>query len=230
MTTSIAGRKMGGRPRPFNTFFLLLLLGGLVAGCATTPEEKQAKAEAKDVSAVRLHAEPRDESMAATKAKLPRSGPVEIPIDKEPFADERDVVRAQVVDLRGGFAIRLELTSHGRMVLEGASVTRAGLRLAIYGQWSEGEKETTGRWLAAPVMRRAIRDGVVVFTPDCDREEAERFVRGLNNVAIKLENQPKPKKEKPVKQDAKSAKPKKPAEEKTSGADDAIQRFEKSRK
>ena len=51
---------------------------------------------------------------------------------------------------------------------------------------------TEARWLAAPRISQRIKDGVLVFTPDATREEAERIVRGLNNVAIKLGNKPKP--------------------------------------
>lgn len=235
MTLNSAG-KVGGSPRPFNTFFHLGWALLLLAGCATTPEAKQAKAEEKDVSIVRLFTELRDESMVGTKVSLPRSNPMEISIDKETFADERDVARADVVKALGGFALRIELTQHGRMTLEAASVARAGLRLVIFGQWTVGKEETVQRWLGAPVMRRALRDGVIVFTPDCDKEEADRFVRGLNNVAIKLENQPKPKKTKDdAKKPALTEKQKKKAEakansEKSSGAADAINSFEKNRK
>ena len=40
------------------------------------------------------------------------------------------------------------------------------------------------RWLAAPVFTKRITDGVLVFTPDCTREEADRIVKGLK-LAIK---------------------------------------------
>lgn len=226
--------KVGGSPRPFNTFFQGGLLLLLLTGCATTPEAKQAKEAEKDVSIVRLFTELRDESMVGTKVSLPRSNPMEIAIDKEPFADERDVARADVVKALGGFAIRIEMTQHGRMTLEGASVSRAGLKLVIFGQWTTGKEATVQRWLGGPVMRRALRDGVIVFTPDCDKEEADRFVRGLNNVAIKLENQPKPKKTKDAaKKPAQTEKQKKKEaakarSEKPSGAADAINSFKQT--
>lgn len=220
--TEIAGGKVGGSPRPFNTFFLLALLLASLAGCASGPAEMTAKSEAKDMSVMRLFTELRDDSMPGAKAVLPRSNPVEIAIDKTPFADERDVVRAQVLETLGGFGIRVELTSHGRMTLEAASVTRAGLRLVVFGQWTINDKETVVRWLAAPAMRRALRDGVIFFTPDCSRDEAERFVRGLNNVAIKLENQPKP-----SKSEAKmNKKPDKSPTTSGSSAEQAIRQFE----
>lgn len=229
----ISGRKVGGSGRPINTFFCWAGLLVLAAGCATTPAEKQAKQEAKEMSVVRLFTEVRDESMAGSKASLPRSNPMEIKIDKEPFADERDVARAAVVNAVGGFAIRLELTSHGRMTLEQASVTHAGLRLVAFGQWSLNKEESVQRWLAAPVMKTALRAGVVVFTPDLSREEADRFVRGLNNVAIKLENQAKPKKTKEAEPDKKKSEKQKKKEEakkeKPSAAEETIKEFENRR-
>jgi hypothetical protein len=226
-----SGRKMGGSSRSINSFFRWAGLLLLATGCTTTPAEKQAKQEAKDLSAVRLFTEVRDESMSGSQVSLPRSNPVEIKIEKEPFADERDIARADVVNAVGGFSIRLELTSHGRMALEQASVTHAGLRLVAFGQWTAGKEETVQRWLAAPVMRSALRAGVVVFTPDLSREEADRLVRGLNNVAIKLENQPKPKKAKETEADRKKTDRQKKKEEskkdKPSAAEDTIKEFEK---
>ena len=65
-------------------------------------------------------------------------------------------------------------------------------RLAIAAQF--GEKEVQMRWLAAPVIRKRVTDGILAFTPDASREETELIVRGLNNVAVKLGNQPKKKK------------------------------------
>ncbi len=224
---------MGGSGRPINTFFRWVALVGLLAGCASTPADKKSKEEAKDMSVVRLFTEVRDESMPGSKAALPRSNPMEIKIDKEPFADERDVARADVIKSVGGFSIRIELTSHGRMTLEQASVTHAGLRLVAFGQWSINKEESVQRWLAAPVMKSALRTGVVVFTPDLSREEADRFVRGLNNVAIKLENQAKPKKAKePAPEKKKTEKQKKKEEakkEKPSAAEETIKEFENRR-
>ena len=42
-----------------------------------------------------------------------------------------------------------------------------------------------------PRIATRITDGVLAFTPDATRAEAERIVRGLNNAAIKSGNQPK---------------------------------------
>ena len=56
--------------------------------------------------------------------------------------------------------------------------------IAIFSQFGEEMKDY--RWLAAPVINRRISDGVLVFTPDATREEAEEIALGLNNVAKKV--------------------------------------------
>ena len=53
-------------------------------------------------------------------------------------------------------------------------------RIAIFSQFGPA------RWLGAPIYQQKISNGVVFFTPDASRSEAERIVRGLNNVARKL--------------------------------------------
>ena len=48
------------------------------------------------------------------------------------------------------------------------------------------------RWLGAPRVTHRIKDGVLIFTPDTDREEAEQIVLGLNNLAEKNGEKLKP--------------------------------------
>ena len=48
--------------------------------------------------------------------------------------------------------------------------------------------------MAAPRIARRISNGVISFTPDATRDEAEQIAIGLNNVAIKNGNQEKSKK------------------------------------
>ena len=67
------------------------------------------------------------------------------------------------------------------------------------------------------------RFGAFSFIADCSREEAEHIVRGLNNVAIKLENQPKPPKAAKTKAKAGA----KPAAPKT--GEDPIKAFKEAR-
>ena len=207
----------------FNTFFPGLLAAGLVAGCATTPEAKQERAQDKEVAALRLHLETKDDAPKAKVVTVLRSSPVTLSVESEAFMDERDVKAARLVDSLGGFAIVIEGTMHARLVLEMNSVARLGRRMAIASTWTTGKDTTETRWLAAPALRQPLRDGAFSFTPDCSREEAEHIVRGLNNVAVKLENQPKP-----PKPDGKTAgKSGKPG--KTENPDDAIKAFKEAR-
>ncbi len=200
--------KLRSRRAAINTFFPCLLAAGLVAGCATTPEAKQEKEEEKEVAALRLHLEAKDDAPKSRVVSVLRSNPVTLSVDTEPFLDERDIVRARLVDALGGTAIAIDCTFHGRLALEMTSVSRLGRRMAVVSTWTTGKDLTETRWLAAPVFREPLRDGAFSFIADCSREEAEHIVRGLNNVAIKLENQPKPPKAAKAKPGAKPAAPK----------------------
>lgn len=177
----------------FNIYFPLLLPGLLVGGCATTPEAKKNRQEKQEVAALRVHLEAKGDASGSRAVPVLRSNPVVVSVESESLLDERDVKAARLVEVPGGFAIAIECTLHGRLALEGGSVSRLGQRMAIASTWEIGDgAHTETRWLAAPVFRQPLRDGVFSFTPDCTREEAEHIVRGLNRLAVKLENQPKP--------------------------------------
>lgn len=168
------------------------LLGLGLAGCAGKDSKKNPE---KDASTLRLHMETQPGILGSGKVKVIRSQPITITIEKEPFLDEGFVKAARVMETPGGYAIGVEFTERGALRLQMATGTRAGRRMVIWSRWTEG------RWLAAMIVSRANDTGVLVFTPDASREECERIVRGLNNVAIKIGNQPKP--PKPSKKEAK---------------------------
>ena len=86
----------------------------------------------------------------------------------------------------GSFAIALQFDRRGTWLLEQYTVSGKGRRAAIFSQFSDT------RWLAAPILNRNITDGRFVFTPDATRAEAERIVRGLNNVAKVVKKKKKP--------------------------------------
>jgi hypothetical protein len=65
-------------------------------------------------------------------------------------------------------------------LLDGATSANHNKRIAIFARFP---KE---RWLGSPVIQKRIGNGIITFTPDCTREEADRLVRGLNNVAKKI--------------------------------------------
>ena len=170
--------------RRFNTNLFLALFVGLLATACKSPEEKKTADEA---STLRLYLETEFDTTGEKTTVVPvyRSSPVLIRISKEPLLDEGHLIDAEVVNTVGGFAIQLKYDFRGTLTLESVTSTYRNQRLAIYCNFTEG------RWLAAPKMATRVKDGVLVFTPDATREEAERIVRGLNNVATKLGNRPK---------------------------------------
>lgn len=190
---------MRGRPARINTFFLSLTVvavGIALSGCASDPGSKKEVKKEKEVAALRIHVEKRDSDEGGRTVSVLRASPVSLVIEKEPFIDERDIKSAKILDTVTGFAITLDTTLHGRLLLEMTSVSRTGRHLAIVSTWEQEKDKTETRWLAAPLLKVPLRDGKLTFVPDCTREEANHIVSGINNVAIKIGNQEKPEKPK----------------------------------
>lgn len=167
----------------FNIYLLLLACG--LCGCETT-RSKSDKAIARLTVTVESNreAEGRSETITVSRAQ-----PIKLKIQSSALLNETHVAEARLVDSFGGFTMRIQFTSMGTHLLEQYTAQFPGRRFAIAAQF--GEKEMQMRWLAAPVIKRRITDGILVFTPDASREEAELIVRGLNNVAVDLGNQDK---------------------------------------
>jgi hypothetical protein len=162
----------------FQTIFynIILLSLGLVAGCQTSDDPK------KELTAIRLHIEANPDGTTFSRTVgIYRAQPVPVNIESAPFADERDVEHAAVIDWMDGFAIQLNFNRHGQWVLENVTRSNPNRRVAV-----EADFGADTRWLAAPLLRRPIADGVLTFTPDATREEADRIVRGLNNVTAAI--------------------------------------------
>jgi len=161
------------RPGCFNTYLLAGLLALLAGGCAA-PSKDDKKVQ----SALRLHLEvnpnPAGQSM---RVNVGRSDPLAVNVDQQAFLNELQVEKASVLDALGGFSIALQFSSDGAILLEQYTGAYNGRRMAIAAEFGEF------RWIAAPVIRQRLANGQLVFTPDLTREEAERFVRGLNRVA-----------------------------------------------
>ena len=164
--------------RQFNTYFALAAMFALLCGCQT---EKPPK----DVGALRVHIEsnPGPEGTSQTVSVL-RADPVLVTIAKEPILTEANIIAAKVVDSPGGFAIEIQFDENGAWTLEQYSASNPGNHFVIFGQW--GEKLANGRWLAAPLITRRLSDGILTFTPDMSRAEADQLVPGLNNVAAQI--------------------------------------------
>ena len=80
-------------------------------------------------------------------------------------------------------SIFVQFDRRGTWLLEQYTTANRGRRIAIMSQFGQV------RWLAAPKISKPITDGTLVFTPDATREEADRIVRGLTNVAKKMQSQ-----------------------------------------
>lgn len=161
---------------PFN-IYLLLLSALLSAGCHSPQERKQNR----ELSTLRLHLEVNpDGSDRSAPVPIVRRNPTMLNVERAPFLDEGDVQQAVVVETIEGFALKIQFDAHGKLVMDSISTSNKGRRMAVFSQFGDA------RWLAAPQITQRIRDGVLVFTPDANREEAERIARGLNNVVAQL--------------------------------------------
>lgn len=159
----------------FNIYLCALSL--VWSGCSSSKDpDKNVK------TAIRLHIEARNRDDRTAAVPIYRKSPLRMFVQKEPILNESHISSAKVVeDLEGGgFSIELHFIRHAAWIIERASVDNKGHHLAIYAEFGQA------RWLAAPLMVKPISAGTLVFTPDATRKEAERIVKGLNNVASKL--------------------------------------------
>ena len=163
----------------FNTYLFLLAVA-LSVGCKTTEERRRDKA----IATFRLHLETNQGGRDST-AVIEIAG-AQLSVNNSPFLDETSVTNAAVVDTRdGGFAIQVRYDRHGTLVLDAMTTENRGRHLAIFTQFGPGKLEQK-RWLGAPYISSSIAGGVLIFTPNSTRAEAEQVVQGLNNVAQKL--------------------------------------------
>jgi hypothetical protein len=157
--------------------YLVLALGLVFGGGCKTDSDKDKKA-----TLLELHLEVGSDGMKDNEpVPIGRNPPVMINVEKDAFLDNAYLAEAKVVDDSDGlFSISLHFDARGTTWLDTFTTANPRKRIAIYCVF--GEK----RWLACPVIRKPIRDGVLTFAPDASREEAERIVKGLNEVAKKI--------------------------------------------
>jgi hypothetical protein len=159
-------------PNRFNIYLLVALLAiGSTTGCKSFGKKKE-------VTTLRFHLEVTPDGTDKNgPVPINRTDPIYVNVENQPFLSEGSITKASVIDVMGGFAIFIQFDRQGTWLLEQYSVANKGRRVAIMSQFGEV------RWLAAPIMTKRINDGTFVFTPDATRAEADRIVRGLNNVA-----------------------------------------------
>jgi hypothetical protein len=121
-------------------------------------------------------------------------------VESEPFLTEADVNMARLVDYADKtYAVQVTFNDHGMIVLDMTTSSSKGLNMVIYSifppkGWKEPKSEDafapekTGAgqprvscWSATRI-KSGISGGTISFTPDVSHEEAERIVRGLNNM------------------------------------------------
>lgn len=159
---------------PVLPVFCLVLLAGLPA-LAAAKEKKP-----KDPEFLRIYFEsPRDTTTRAIEAKVGRSNPMTIKVEKVPILSESHMKIIELVDLGGGSSLRITFNRTGKRLLENYTATGVGRRLVVQTQFEEM------RWLAAPRITRRLPDGILVFTPDASPEELERLVRGITKAMKK---------------------------------------------
>ena len=170
----------------FNIYFALGLIPALLVGCRTEEGRKL-----HSVATLHLHMEiARDSTGRGTEVPVFRAHPVKLMVDKVPFLSESGVKEAKLVEGVGGFAIQIQFDKEAAMLLEQYTSANPTKHIVVFCQFGEPPKYklNSGRWLAAPKIANRITDGVLTFTPDATREETERIVMELNNVAAKGEH------------------------------------------
>jgi len=140
---------------------------------------------------LRLHMEAHPDAGTQT-VPIFRAHPYMITVEKQPFLTEANLEEAKLLDVVGGYSISLKFDRQGTWLLDQYTTANRGRHVAIFCQWDPkpGEKLNQGRWLMAEQISKGITDGMLVFTPDADREEAEQIVTGLSNVGKKLHSSP----------------------------------------
>lgn len=163
--------------RRFN-IYLLLWLAAVAAGCQTDKADKA-------VATLEVHIETMPDAMDFTMAvPVFREHPVMVNVDKRPFLTEADVSEVKVIESGGSFALEMHFTQRGSWLLENYTTTNPGKHFAVFCRFGPDLKES--RWLGAPIVPGRISTGMLTFTPDASKEEADQIALGLNAVAKKV--------------------------------------------
>lgn len=172
-------------------FYLAAALA-LLALCGCQSEQRERK---KVLSTLRLHQETPNDPTGNSEVVVVHHDPeIKFTIAKEAFLTGNSIQDAKVIDVIGGFALKLQFDRQGTWLLEQYSAASRGRHFAIFSQFvNPGEKKLNkGSWLAAPQISNIITNGSLTFTPEVTRPEAEQIALGLNNVARKLETGKQP--------------------------------------
>lgn len=161
----------------FNTYLALGAALLLCGGCETKNK--------KDVTIIELHQEVKSDGFSDNMSvPVYRQNPIYVNVDKSPFLDSADLDDAAIVDSLGGFEIQLKFNWRGTEVLRSVTTSNRGGRVGVFCVFGKT------RWLASPQIQFPIKDGILTFTPDATREEAERIVKGIKEMTIQMKKDP----------------------------------------
>ena len=161
------------RFKHYLTAFVLTF--GLGLGCQSPSKKKTGE----NYSLIMLYLEQNnDGTKYSREMAVYRADPFVFYVNSEPFLTTADLEKATLMEARGGFALQFQFNRHGTAVLDSFTTSNKGRRIAIFCQFTEP------RVLAAPMITQRNATGIIRFTPDCSRQEAERIIAGLNT-AIK---------------------------------------------
>jgi preprotein translocase subunit SecD len=182
----VAVTMITGRNR-FNLYLLILLAGLSACGCRTSQKDPKAKL----LSTIRVHlGATASDAERSVKAEIYREHPFSVTLQRDPFLTEAHIAAAKIMEVPGGgFDLQIQFNQQGTWLLQQYSAANPGKHYAIFSQF--GEKGKKSRWLAAPAFTHLISNGTIQFAPDTSREEAEDIVRGLSNLAKKVEKKDK---------------------------------------
>ena len=155
----------------FNIYLLAALAALLFCGCQTHSKKNIR-------TALRVHTEAKENTTFSKKITVIENPRIEMRVDDSPIVTEAMVTEAKVVEAMGGFALMIKFDSGGKWLLDQHSSLNLGRHFAIYVDF--GGKEGKARWIAAPIISNRISDGMLLFTPDVTREEADQIAAGLN--------------------------------------------------
>lgn len=168
-------------------FLLLLMIVVPNSGCLTNDATKESRNPEKQLGQLRVFLETHEDGIRSQRVKVLRSAPFEVVVDRAPILTEAELNRIELVQTELGYFIEIEADKRGSWILENYSATNSGRRFVISVVYPEQI------WLAAPVIRARIADGIMRFSPDASIEEAHEIVLAVNNSIRKIKNIKKPK-------------------------------------
>jgi hypothetical protein len=181
--------------RSFNIYLLVLLAGGC---------QSNGLSMKKDYATLRVYLETQRGSSGGGLVQVTREK-IPMYVESQPVLTEEDVAKATLLDNPDGtFAVQVKFNDHGALVLDMTSSSHKGRNLVVFSHfpprgWKEPKDQDAlaaqktdpnqpriSGWLSAVLIRSPMSNGTFQFTPDASHEEAERIVRGLNNMVTTM--------------------------------------------